>query len=114
MSASKQRGTAWETAVVRFLQDCGHRYAERRALNGSRDLGDITGIPGVVIECKSQNRITLAEWIDETETERLNAEAELAVCWVKRKGKSSPGHGYVVMTGLQFAYLLRQITDDGR
>lgn len=33
MSASKDRGTRWETAVVRWLRDHGFPHAERRALS---------------------------------------------------------------------------------
>ena len=48
----KDIGTAAETAVVRFLRDNGFPLAERRALHGSTDRGDITGTPGLVWEVK--------------------------------------------------------------
>ena len=48
MSASKSKGTAWETAIVRFLKDRGWPNAERRALGGANDRGDIAGVVGVV------------------------------------------------------------------
>lgn len=107
MSANKDRGTRWESAVSDYLRGHGFIHAERRALSGARDKGDLTGIPGVVIECKSQARHSIAEWVDEAEQERQNAAADLAAVWVKRRGKTSPGHGYVVMDGDTFAYLLR-------
>jgi hypothetical protein len=44
MSKAKAKGTSAETAVVKFLIDNGFPYAERRALNGALDLGDITGL----------------------------------------------------------------------
>ena len=107
MSANKQRGTRWESAVVTFLRERGFRYAERRALAGARDLGDITGLPGVVIECKSQNRQSLAEWLDEAEQEKANAGADHAVVWFKRRGHTSAGKGYVLMSGDDYVWLLR-------
>lgn len=108
MSANKAKGTRWESAVVEFLrQRGGFPHVERRALNGTHDRGDITGIPGVVIECKSQNRQSLAEWLDEAEQERKNAGAEVGVVWFKRRGKTSAGAGYVLMDGETFANLLR-------
>jgi hypothetical protein len=58
---SKKRGTAWETQVVRYLQQWWPN-TERRALNGGLDKGDVLGLPGLVVECKSVNRIQLAEW----------------------------------------------------
>ncbi len=107
MSAAKAKGTRWESAIVEYLRGTGFIHAERRALNGARDLGDVTGIPGVVIEAKSQVRHSLAEWVDEAEQERANADADIAAVWVKRRGYTSAGSGYVVMDGETFAYLLR-------
>lgn len=106
MSASRRKGTTWETAIVQYLRDNGAPHAERRALNGNKDRGDIAGIPGVVIEAKSAARITLAQWADETEQERRNDRAAVGACWIKRRGKASPGHGYVVLTGERFLGLL--------
>jgi hypothetical protein len=63
---SKQRGTSWESAVVAYLQQCGWPHAERRVLHGSQDKGDVLGVPGLVIECKSAARIELAQWVTET------------------------------------------------
>lgn len=114
MSAAKDRGTRWESEIVAFLASEGFTYVERRALNGNRDRGDIAGIPGVVIEAKSQNRISLAEWVDETVAETANDGAWLGVTWAKRKGKSSAGDGYVILTGHQFAELLRIVTETKR
>lgn len=107
MSASKAKGTRWESAVVEFLKGVGWPYAERRALSGREDQGDVAGIPGVVIECKNQNRQSLAEWLDEALTERNNASADVGAVWFKRVGRGSPGDGYVLMDGNTFAVLLK-------
>lgn len=107
MSRSRSKGTAWESKVVAYLQSQGWPHAERRALNGARDRGDLTGLPGVVVECKDANRVELAAWIDEATTETANANAELGVVWAHRKGKASAGDGYVILTGEAFARLLR-------
>lgn len=82
MSASKAKGTRWESAIVFFLHLAGWSQAERRTLNGAKDKGDISGIPGVVIEAKNQNRLSLAEWVDEAEREAGAAgdESLVAVC----------------------------------
>ena len=50
MSRNKQKGTSFETLVADFLTDNGFPYAERRALAGVNDKGDITGTPGLVWE----------------------------------------------------------------
>lgn len=104
---SQKKGTAWETAIVEYLRGNGVPHAERRAKNGSKDRGDITGIPGVVIEGKSVARLALAGWMDEATAERANDNAEVGVVWIKRRGKSSPGHGFVIMDGDQLLQLLR-------
>lgn len=105
MSASRRKGTAWESAVVEYLSQHGFPYAERRALSGSLDRGDITGIPGVMIECKAEKSITLAEYADEVKVQTVNAGAQIGVAVVKRRNRS-PGDAYVVMTLTTFADLL--------
>lgn len=106
MSASRRKGTSWESAVVAYLQHRGWLFAERRALAGNKDRGDIAGIPGVVIEAKSVKTITLASFVDEATAEAVNDGADLGVAWIKRRGKSSPADGFVVMSGETFTWLL--------
>lgn len=108
MSANKAKGTRWESAIVAYLAERGWPHAERRALHGTQDKGDVVGLPGVVIEAKSQARHSLAEWLDEAETERGNAGARIGCVWFKRRGKTSPGAGYVLVNGDTFAYLLKE------
>jgi uncharacterized OB-fold protein len=107
MNRSKQRGTAWETSIVNYLKENGAPYAERRALNGNADRGDVAGIPGVVLEAKAAARIDLAGWVTEAEQERVNDGAKVAAVWIKRRGKTSPGAGYVVLTGDALIHLLQ-------
>lgn len=108
MSASKRRGTSWETAIVDYLRGAGVAHAERRAPSGARDRGDIAGIPGVVIEAKSAARIELAAWMDETERERVEDGATYGVLWIKRRGRASAGDGYAVLSGAALVALLRE------
>lgn len=106
MSAQRRKGTAWESRIVDYLRGCGWPHAERRALGGANDRGDIAGIPGVVIEAKSVARIDLAGWLKEAQTEAANDKADLGVVWFKRKGKTDAGAGYVLMDGETFVDLL--------
>lgn len=86
----KDIGTAAETAVVRYLRTAGFPAAERRALKGSLDEGDITGTPGVCWEVKARNRpvsdAQIITWLDETATERNNAGADVGVLVIRRAG----------------------------
>lgn len=90
MSRSKAKGTAAETAVVNALLRLGFPYAERRALNGALDLGDITGIPGICWEVKDARVWKAAEWMRETETERVNARADYGILVIKVAGVGAP------------------------
>ena len=105
VNRSKQKGTQFETDIVRYLQDHGHPHAERRALAGAEDRGDITGIPGVMIEAKNCGSITLAAWADEVEVQTRNAGARIGVAWIKRRGKGID-KSYIVMSPATFLELL--------
>jgi hypothetical protein len=101
-----KKGPHWEARIVAYLRDNGVPHAERRFMGGSTDRGDIAGIPGVVLEAKNAARTDLAGWVDEAEAERVNDGAALAVVWHHRRGKASPGDGYVTMTGATLVRLL--------
>lgn len=106
VSRGKAKGTAWESLVVGYLVSLGWVHAERRALHGTLDRGDVAGLPGVVIECKNEKALSLAGWVDEAEVERANDGAEYGVVWHHRRGKGSPAQGYVTMSGDTFVRLL--------
>lgn len=107
MSKERAKGTRWESAIVDFLRGFGFTYADRVPMSGAKDRGDVTIGPGSpVIEAKNQARHSFAEWLDEAKQEADNARAPFGVAWVKRRGFTSPGKGYVVMDGATFAALL--------
>jgi Holliday junction resolvase len=105
---SKRKGTTWETAVVDYLREHGQPHAERRALCGNTDKGDLVGIPGVMIEAKNEKTVTLAAYADEVKAQTANAHASIGVAVVKRRNRGA-GDAYVVMTLEQFAAM---ITDE--
>lgn len=88
VNPSKIKGTKAETAFVAWLRNW-FPYAERRALRGEKDCGDVTGIPGLVFEVKDHSTWHLASWLRETEQERVNANAEYGLLVMK-----PPGVGY--------------------
>lgn len=85
-------GTAAESAVVTFLRGNGWPSAERRQLRGILDAGDITGTPSIAWEVKGGEAARTASdglirlWLDQAETERVNARADVGVLVVVRKG----------------------------
>ncbi len=103
---AKAQGTAWETRLVKYLQENGFPYAERRALTGALDRGDIAGIPLVCLEAKNARRHELAQWIDEVVKEKANAQAQIAAVVFPRRGHSA-ARAYVLMELQQFIDLIR-------
>jgi hypothetical protein len=121
MSAAKRKGTAAETAVVRFLQANGWPQAERRALAGAADRGDVAGLP-VVVEVKNAARMELAAWLDEAVKEAGQrspyygqvppSDGTAGVVWHKRRGKASPGDWYVTCDGWTLLAFLQALKED--
>ena len=96
MTFSKRKGTAFERSIADHLRHYWP-YADRAPLTGNKDRGDIAGTPGIVWECKNAKTIKLSEWLDETETERDNAEAEIGILVVKRRGHAFAGDQYAIV-----------------
>jgi hypothetical protein len=112
MSATKAKGTRLERAVADYLAAAlNDDRIDRMPLHGKGDRGDIAGVrtilgEKVTIECKSHNRLELAQWVKEAETERGNADAHAAAVVHKRRGKGDPADQYVTMTLRDLAVLL--------
>jgi len=71
-SASKRKGTRFETRVVQYLSQW-FPDTERRALAGAEDRGDIRGVPGWAIEAKDRRDLQLSRWCTEAAREALAA-----------------------------------------
>lgn len=94
---SKKKGTAAETRVVKYLRSFGIQ-AERRALSGAKDQGDLwvdapRWFEALVMEVKggaqtaNPNRGQLDMWMTQTIVEGENAGCS-AILVVARHGKS--------------------------
>ena len=111
-TSAKKAGADFEKLVAEtlaYLLDDDR--IERRAKNGNRDRGDITGVKTirggrVVIECKDTSRDNLPLWIREAEIERGNDDAAIGVVAHKRYGSGQGVDQYVSMTLATFALLL--------
>ena len=95
MSRPRDIGTKAESAVVAVLRANGFDTAERSALHGNRDQGDITGTPvcwevkgGHAAEQASDGQVLA--WMAELDTECVHKGADVGVLVMKRKGV---GHG---------------------
>lgn len=108
MSRNRGKGTAFETLIVRYLQSKGWVHAERRALHGTADKGDITGTGPLVWECKNHKTLDISGWLKETETERQNAKAQHGILVVKRRSYGDPGDQYAIMRLDDLVHLLME------
>jgi hypothetical protein len=106
VNRSKRKGTAAETAVVEYAKTRGVPFAERRALAGNRDKGDIAGIPGVVLEVKSCQAFDLAGWLKEAQIERENDGAAIGAVIAKKRGTTDVGQWYALLSAEQLFDLL--------
>ena len=107
MNKSKIKGTKGETAVVKYLQECGWKTAERRALKGTLDCGDIAGVADVCLEVKNTKTKDLAGWTKELIAEIKNAKAKTGAIIHNRVGKTDVGEWYATMPVHIYAKLLK-------
>ena len=111
----KAKGTAAESAVVAYLQTVGFKYAERLALSGSQDRGDITGVPGIVFEVKACQEYSFNAWLGEARAERDNANADFGIVVAKPRmvGTTKTGQWYALMHAYDYLALLSQAVKEG-
>jgi hypothetical protein len=99
VNKSKAKGTATETAVVRYLQMHGWPNAERRALRGIADAGDITGTRGICWSVKGgrlaeeATDTEVARWLSELNTQCGHAKTDVGVLVLKRRNFSAARAG---------------------
>jgi Holliday junction resolvase len=119
VSVQRAKGTRFEVEVVEYLRANGFPHVERRAMAGTRDTGDIAGLPGWVIEVKNTKTLKLGEFVAEAEKEAKNAALQAKILhnmntepanWAvvhKRRQHGAAG-AYVTLSLAQFAELLAQ------
>lgn len=111
-TSAKKAGSAFETLVATYLRLALHdERIERRAKNGAKDRGDISGLVHmggrIVVECKEYGgQIKAGEWTREAEIERGNDDAVAGIVVAKRRGTTAPGEQWVVMTLADFVSIL--------
>ncbi|MNW49603.1 hypothetical protein D3C74_270290 [compost metagenome] len=98
MSASKDIGTRAETGIVTYVRTLGFPHADRLALRGSADAGDIrltAGLTaGIIIEvkagaaAKNASDAQIQAWVQETDREQRQAGAEFGFLVTARNGYS--------------------------
>lgn len=105
---SQQKGTAFESAIVKAFAAGGYPHAIRRGKQGVHDKGDLY-LPGedrFVVEAKCVSRFNLATWYAEAQQEAKNAGVPIGVVIHKRRGKAEGKDQWVTMTVADFLYLM--------
>lgn len=116
---AKAKGTAAETAIVRWARDHGFPGADRQPLRGSLDAGDLTLCPGVIVESKVRQAAgtgqpgeqLLSGWLREVDVETRNARADFGLLVVKRSGTTDVGRWWCYMRLGHFLRLTRTPVD---
>jgi hypothetical protein len=102
---SKRKGTLFEVAVVEFLRENGFPHAERRALRGVNDAGDIAGVVGWTIEAKNHKAMDLGDWCKQAAAEAVNAGGSRWAVVHKRR-QHSTAEAFVTIPLREFCDLL--------
>ena len=116
MNKPKQIGTKAESAVVKYLVPNGFPQAERRALRGEHDAGDLAGTLGICWSVKggdmarTASDLDIANWLSDLATQVVNANADVGVLVVQRKGvgPDNAGRWWAVMPAFQLAALVAE------
>lgn len=109
LAHNKAKGRDYENAVSRWFNQMFRLNTERRRLMGVEDRGDLTGTPGLVVECKNEQGWSNAlTWIKEAEREALNdfkvtEVTTLGVVFKRVKGHPDPEDWVVMMSPRIFA-----------
>jgi Holliday junction resolvase len=109
VSKAKAKGTSAESALVKYLVEQGYPNAERRALSGSNDMGDVSGCIGLVWEVKNHKTYSIPAWLDETQVEAKNANADFGILAIKpnKVGLGNVENWWAIMTIKDVVNLLR-------
>ena len=81
---------------------------ERRVQGGTKDRGDISGIPGVVIEAKNEKRWDIPRYVREAHAEGDNDLAEWRIAMIPYRGHGV-GKGFAIVDIDQMIEMLRRL-----
>jgi hypothetical protein len=102
-ASAKKAGTEFETKIAASLAEHVDDRIERRAKNGAKDRGDVSGWRHaglrIVAELKNHGgEFKVGTWLKEAEVERGNDDADVAVVIAKRRGTTEPLDQVVFLT----------------
>ena len=109
--SARAAGQRFESLVAAYLNTHVDDRIERRRMSGANDRGDISGLrhmgQRIVVECKDYGgQLKPGPWVEEAEVERLNDSAGVGIVVAKRRGTTTPGDQFVLMTLADLVALL--------
>ena len=109
--SARAAGSRFERLIADYLATHVDDRVDRRVKTGAKDRGDISGLrhmgQRIVLECKDYGgQLKPGPWIEETERERLNDDAGVGIVVAKRRGTTTPGEQFVLMTLADLVALL--------
>lgn len=107
---AKAKGTAWETAWTRYIQENHNPAAHRNVQMGRLDIGDVSGYYLHAAELKAEKTITLSDYIAQANREAMHADQPFGCAVVKRRMKGV-ADGYVVRDVRTDVRLLNRLRD---
>jgi hypothetical protein len=105
---SKRKGSKFEVDVVNYLQTHGFPHAERRALRGVNDAGDVAGVVGWVLEVKNHAKLDIGNWSREAAREAVAGSVRRWAV-IHKKRQANVSEAYVTMPLRLFAELLGDV-----
>lgn len=110
-ASAKKAGSSFETSIATYLAAHVDDRIERRAKNGAKDRGDLSGVrvhgERVVIEAKDYGgQLKPGPWLNEAQIEAGNDDAAIGVVVAKRRGTTDPGSQFVLMEVRDLVFLL--------
>lgn len=107
-SPAARKGNKYERELAAYFNAQGVD-ADRLRMGGTVDKGDFqlrAGALKVTVEAKNQKTMTLSKWLAEAQQESVNADSDLGVVAVRKRGTTDAGQSYVVLTLEDFLKLL--------
>jgi hypothetical protein len=98
-ASHRARGASWEGAVAGYVGGV-------RARVTNPDTGDITGLKGVVVECKAQGRFELQFWMRQLQAQVDEAKADLGLLAIKSKGHTQASEGLWLIDPRHVPYVI--------
>lgn len=81
MINSKEKGKKFERKLANIFREYGYKDAYRTAQHCGKtgDAPDVSGLPGIHVEAKHQERMQLYDWMDQAKRDSSNTQLLPAV-----------------------------------